>query len=1001
MSEKLLKAYEQTESEIAARRGTESERNRFIANFLPALAAGTVGLIVEYWTGLFSPSERLSEAVIGFFFIVNIMLVVLGLVFFLRSLWVLSRPYRFVREEFALPAVLTTLCAIICSFVSLVTLRTPWYICTTLYQAIVARLSNVDTFLEAPAIGFGDCLAILAIPIVTALSLARMYHSWNGLQSESDSVRVARGAFPNIWSDAASELTRVTKGQPPVMVHVESPRQFGPAIVSDAQSLRPWKEQALDLLELSSTNYSFDVRNAWHEPPGCWLGQNRMGEHVMLYPSTTMPTDSDLKSAITYCSRVEDNSGRRRSEIIVISRENVDLEARRVAGRVIRIESEDSMINSLLNLDEYRRGIRRRVEEENLPESHLTILDSYVQPRVALPAKQLPGHPESFEEYLLHWLEVPGRQQVILLGEYGQGKSTAALMFTYKQLIRDVSGKARIPILIELRGTSPATSRSELGWLGDWSAVYNINPKLLHYLNESGRLLLIFEGFDEMSLLGDSELRRRHFARLWAFATPKAKILLTGRPNLFRGTDEMEQALGLNKPIGITAYGEAVRLKFFTVEQISEALRNYPAIVSTQICDLATRNPYFRDLVSRPSLLHVTAVLWEQEQLVDRIYELNSAYVLDLFVRKSYRRPGRKDDPASEYMILNSNERAYFMHGIAAYMVSQGLPNQIDGRQLDAVIDELIDVMPLNVSTSVPATSGETGTPLAHRFWEIESIAPRRFGHNNQGMSREAREQVKTDVRTCGLLVDDPSVPGTFRFAYKLFMEFLFSIVISDYYKGQAGFRSDQASAILNYTGVRLDNLLDPSMTACPAFFAESLIADELRTFRSSSPETLPDKGRGDQLLAENLLRIAAGLHPSRRIAHCRRLNHLRPIARVGLFIGLGQMVAISFFLLMSVFIPLSALRLGRPQPAPFFIAGLAVVSLLVFLAVLMLWVDNHSRTLFWTRLCRRLAIPEKTMHQVIGTYPFLRNKEAPFHYFERGIMAKLAVGLFASNRNQ
>ena len=41
-------------------------------------------------------------------------------------------------------------------------------------------------------------------------------------------------------------------------------------------------------------------------------------------------------------------------------------------------------------------------------------------------------------------------------------------------------------------------------------------------------------------------------------------------------------------------------------------------------------------------------------------------------------------------------------------------------------------------------------------------------------------EHVQTDVRTCGILVDDPTAPGTFRFGHKSFMEYLFAAVVSE-----------------------------------------------------------------------------------------------------------------------------------------------------------------------------------------------------------------------------
>src|SRR5205085_1181290 len=128
--------------------------------------------------------------------------------------------------------------------------------------------------------------------------------------------------------------------------------------------------------------------------------------------------------------------------------------------------------------------------------------------------------------------------------------------------------------------------------------------------------------------------------------------------------------------------------------------------------------------------------------------QLTSAFVMDLFVRQSYRRQGLKEKDSPDFMALTTTERQYFMEGIAAYMGSKDLPNQISARQLNEIIRDLIVAIPDSVSTKSQAIRGETTQPLRTRI------------ENNE----YGREHVMTDVRACGLLVDDPSSPGTFRF---------------------------------------------------------------------------------------------------------------------------------------------------------------------------------------------------------------------------------------------
>ena len=58
---------------------------------------------------------------------------------------------------------------------------------------------------------------------------------------------------------------------------------------------------------------------------------------------------------------------------------------------------------------------------------------------------------DAVEVYLKTWLDEPSQRQIALLGEYGQGKSSATLMFTYHLMCESSQLPKRIPILIELR----------------------------------------------------------------------------------------------------------------------------------------------------------------------------------------------------------------------------------------------------------------------------------------------------------------------------------------------------------------------------------------------------------------------------------------------------------------------------------------------------------------------------------------------------------------------
>ena len=578
---------------------------------------------------------------------------------------------------------------------------------------------------------------------------------------------------------------------------------------------------------------------------------------------------------------------------------------------------------------------------------------------------------QTIEEYLQEWLNEPSsKKQIALLGEYGQGKSTAALMFVYHMIELAKQNKVRIPILIELRGKSPRNlTPPEI--LATWASQYRIDPQALLRLHIAGRLLLIFEGFDEMALIGNFEARLQHFRRLWEFCYPQAKILITGRPNFFLDDEEMRLALGISQPNGDNHYCEAIRLAPFSIEQIEESLREQKPEIKEQICSVAKTNSGFRDLVARPSLLHVVSVIWEQENLGEQVENLNSAYVMERFVKNSYRRQGLKavsseNQSRKYFMALNTSEREYFMSGIAAYMASKKLSNQISAIELNKLIEDLIDVIPDSVSTSVDAMSGEDRRPLKSRIRE----------------PKEDIEHIKTDVRTCGLLVDDPAVLGTFKFGHKSFMEYLFAVTISNLIVKS---KQQDTQAILKATKASINHIIDLSVSI--EFLLEIIIQNNFSIRDAIDKEN--QLFSVANFLFEKLIKIKKTNFLLRLICLVLILIGDRILSKV-LLVSLASIFCLYSFsytfllffkLLFGVLyefigyllIPLFSI-ISYPLSS-FVYALLLLVYIYIISTIILMY---NSRLIFWIQICKMLNIEDKLVHKVIGTnkMPILKNKK-------------------------
>jgi len=146
------------------------------------------------------------------------------------------------------------------------------------------------------------------------------------------------------------------------------------------------------------------------------------------------------------------------------------------------------------------------------------------------------AEPESLDDLMDEWLaEAKGeRRHLSILGEFGTGKSWFARRLNY----RVAHARKRVPILFQLRNWS---ERFDLRGLITDTLVNTHKLRLasdyraFERLNREGRLLLIFDGFDEMVRNANNpRTATENFEAIATLAKPwKAKILLTCRTEYF------------------------------------------------------------------------------------------------------------------------------------------------------------------------------------------------------------------------------------------------------------------------------------------------------------------------------------------------------------------------------------------------------------------------------------------------------------------------------------
>ena len=553
------------------------------------------------------------------------------------GVWLYRR--RLTRERFAFRT-LSTLATLAATIIVLaIGGTTPWGVLSLAFADAI----GVDYKARTPTTI--DYLVVLALFGGLCATAGYIFRHWDGKVSTNQVALESSGIDSSLVAEAVRYATSIGLDAPELRVaEVLEPVRISTPSVHHA----PWKEASIRLLELRYPSLPFEEA-VWSDITSTWTVPDDSSDTLFRIapidigdpmPSTGLTAVNDVPT---------DRGSRIRSITLLNSMEKSGSPANLEQGNVVLTRAD--LFDGLVDVRHYRRDIRRRYAGDPLPDSSLALADAFVEPDIRI----VGNRPAGFRQSIGDWLEERSSRHIALLGDYGQGKSSAALAITH-ELLEEWEPGARLPVLIELRGKSPR-NLTELDLLATWARQYSIDANALWQLHLSGQTLVIFDGFDEISLLGDTYARAMHFQSLWGFATPDSKIIFTGRPNYFFNYDEMNQLLALSDVPGNHPYCEQMLIRPFSAMHAAEALRNYPDGPREAIPRLMDENPTFSDLASRPSLLHMCAIIWPSIEY--SLEGITSASVMKEFVQRSYRRQGAKQLAAPDFMVLNSREREF------------------------------------------------------------------------------------------------------------------------------------------------------------------------------------------------------------------------------------------------------------------------------------------------------------------------------------------------------
>jgi len=219
--------------------------------------------------------------------------------------------------------------------------------------------------------------------------------------------------------------------------------------------------------------------------------------------------------------------------------------------------------------------------------------------------------------YVDRWQGDPAKKHLSVLGEFGTGKTWFVFHYAWEQLQRYLDAKKRgverprLPLVILLRDYAKAVNMKSL--FSEFFFRQHEIPlpgySAFELLNRMGKLLVIFDGFDEMAAKVDRQKMINNFWELAQTVVRGAKVIITCRTEHFPEAKEGRALLNAELQASVANLTgeppqfEVLELKKFNDDQIRRVLsfQTEPATVekvmgNSQLLDLA-RRPVMSELI--------------------------------------------------------------------------------------------------------------------------------------------------------------------------------------------------------------------------------------------------------------------------------------------------------------------------------------------------------------------------------------------------------------------
>jgi WD40 repeat protein len=341
----------------------------------------------------------------------------------------------------------------------------------------------------------------------------------------------------------------------------------------------------------------------------------------------------------------------------------------------------DELIDQDADFEPYLQWLEEEVIKRGIDRKYVSLacdkeeIDPVTQHSIATSSY---GEAEGWiEGYIKQWLSDDSKEHVSILGEFGTGKTWFSFHYAwdclraYKNAKEQGLERPRLPLVIALRDYNKALKvESVLSDLFFNKHDIRLNSSVFDCLNQMGKLVIIFDGFDEMADKVDRQKMINNFWELARVVCPGSKVILTSRTEHFPHDRESRQLLNAELESSTAKLKwESPRFELLELAKFNETqIRRVLTLeaeekgLSTDIVEKVMVRAELLDLARRPVMT---------ELIIEAMPEIEAGKPVDMSRIYYYAIIRKMDrDIKAERTFTSLADKLYFLCEIAWEMLS-------------------------------------------------------------------------------------------------------------------------------------------------------------------------------------------------------------------------------------------------------------------------------------------------------------------------------------------